>query len=101
MKQEFTMQRIRNIGIAAHIDAGKTTLSEAMLFLSGKKRRFGRVDECEAALDWMPQERERGITITAAATTIAWKGHVINSSTPQTMWISRLRWRGPSAWWTG
>ncbi len=78
MKQGFTMQRIRNIGIAAHIDAGKTTLSEAMLFLSGKKHRFGEVDEGEATLDWMPQERERGITITAAATTIAWKGHVIN-----------------------
>jgi len=72
------MQRIRNIGIAAHIDAGKTTLSEAMFFVSGKKHRFGRVDEGQATLDWMPQERERGITITAAATTIPWKGHNIN-----------------------
>ncbi|MGB9861427.1 MAG: elongation factor G [Candidatus Bipolaricaulaceae bacterium] len=72
------MQKIRNIGIAAHIDAGKTTLSEAMLFLSGKKHRFGRVDEGQATLDWMPQERERGITITAAATTIPWKDHNIN-----------------------
>jgi len=72
------MHRIRNIGIAAHIDAGKTTLSEAMLFLSGKKHRFGEVDEGQATLDWMPQERERGITITAAATTLPWKGHTVN-----------------------
>ena len=72
------MYRIRNIGIAAHIDAGKTTLSEAMLFLSGKKHRFGEVDEGQATLDWMPQERERGITITAAATTLPWKGHTVN-----------------------
>ncbi|MEN3010706.1 MAG: elongation factor G [Candidatus Bipolaricaulaceae bacterium] len=72
------MSKIRNIGIAAHIDAGKTTLSEAMLFLSGKKHRFGAVDAGEATLDWMPQERERGITITAAATTLPWKGHAIN-----------------------
>ncbi len=78
MERPFAMHRIRNIGIAAHIDAGKTTLSEAMLFLSGKKHRFGEVDEGEATLDWMPQERERGITITAAATTIAWNGHALN-----------------------
>lgn len=78
MNRGFAMQKIRNIGIAAHIDAGKTTLSEAMLFLSGKKHRFGTVDEGQATLDWMPQERERGITITAAATTIAWKDHNIN-----------------------
>lgn len=78
MHERFAIRTIRNIGIAAHIDAGKTTLSEAMLFLSGRKHRFGRVDEGQAALDWMPQERERGITITAAATTIPWKGHNIN-----------------------
>ncbi len=78
MDRRFAMPKIRNIGIAAHIDAGKTTLSEAMLFLSGKKHRFGEVDEGQAALDWMPQERERGITITAAATTIPWRGHTIN-----------------------
>ncbi|MBC7222487.1 elongation factor G [Candidatus Bipolaricaulota bacterium] len=78
MNLGISMQKIRNIGIAAHIDAGKTTLSEAMLFLSGKKHRFGRVDEGQATLDWMPQERERGITITAAATTIAWRDHHIN-----------------------
>lgn len=78
MDRGFAMRKIRNIGIAAHIDAGKTTLSEAMLFLSGKKHRFGTVDEGEATLDWMPQERERGITISAAATTIPWNGHAIN-----------------------
>lgn len=78
MERGFALERIRNIGIAAHIDAGKTTLSESMLFLSGRKHRFGEVDEGQATLDWMPQERERGITITAAATTIPWKGHAIN-----------------------
>lgn len=78
MDRRFSLQSIRNIGIAAHIDAGKTTLSEGMLFLSGKKHRFGRVDEGQASLDWMPQERERGITITAAATTISWRGHSLN-----------------------
>ncbi|MGQ9700543.1 MAG: GTP-binding protein, partial [Candidatus Bipolaricaulaceae bacterium] len=78
MDRRYALQRIRNIGIAAHIDAGKTTLSEAMLFLCGKRHRFGGVDEGQAALDWMPQERERGITITAAATTIPWRGHQIN-----------------------
>lgn len=78
MSREFVLSRIRNIGIAAHIDAGKTTLSEAMLFLCGKTHRFGEVDEGQATLDWMPQERERGITITDAATTIPWKGHTIN-----------------------
>ena len=78
MEQRSTLQRIRNIGIAAHIDAGKTTLSESMLFLSGRTHRFGAVDDGQATLDWMPQERERGITITAAATTIPWKDHLIN-----------------------
>jgi elongation factor G len=78
MQEGFALQRIRNIGIAAHIDAGKTTLSERILFLCGKTHRLGEVDEGQATLDWMPQERERGITITAAATTVGWRGHEIN-----------------------
>ena len=69
--------RIRNIGIAAHIDAGKTTVSERILFDTGVEHRFGNVDEGTTVLDWMQEERERGITITAAATTVPWRDHRI------------------------
>ena len=67
----------RNIGIAAHIDAGKTTLSERILVTTGKERRVGRVDEGTAVLDWMEQERERGITIVSAATSVYWQEHLV------------------------
>jgi elongation factor G len=70
--------RVRNIGIAAHIDAGKTTVSERILFDSGVEHRMGNVDEGTTVLDWMQEERERGITITAAATALPWKGCHIN-----------------------
>ncbi len=70
--------RVRNIGIVAHIDAGKTTVSERFLFHSGRIHKLGEVHDGEAQMDWMPQERERGITITAAATTIAWRGFDIH-----------------------
>ncbi len=73
-----TSRHIRNIGIIAHIDAGKTTVSERLLFYTGKEHRIGAVDEGTAALDWMPQEQERGITITAAATTLFWRNHRLN-----------------------
>ncbi|MCY2958684.1 MAG: elongation factor G [Planctomycetota bacterium] len=69
--------RIRNIGIAAHIDAGKTTVSERILFDTGVEHRFGNVDEGTTVLDWMQEERERGITITAAATSVPWRDHRI------------------------
>ncbi len=68
----------RNIGIVAHIDSGKTTVSERILYFTGRIHRTGEVDDGETSLDWMEQERERGITITAAATTVEWRGHRIN-----------------------
>jgi len=72
------VEKIRNIGIVAHIDAGKTTVTERFLHHSGKIHRVGEVHDGESALDWMPQERERGITITAAATTFEWNGREIH-----------------------
>ena len=78
MPREYSLERTRNIGIIAHIDAGKTTVSERVLFYTGKKHKIGEVHEGEATMDWMEQERERGITITAAATTCFWKDHRIN-----------------------
>jgi len=78
MPREYTLDKTRNIGIAAHIDAGKTTVSERVLFYTGKKHKIGEVHEGAATMDWMEQERERGITITSAATTCFWKNHRIN-----------------------
>ena len=72
------ISRVRNIGIAAHIDAGKTTTSERILYYTGSNYKVGEVHEGTATMDWMEQERERGITITSAATTCAWKDHIIN-----------------------
>lgn len=77
MKRTVPIERVRNIGIMAHIDAGKTTCTERILFYSGKSYKLGEVHEGSAQMDWMPQERERGITITAAATTIEWRGHQV------------------------
>src|SRR5918993_1461906 len=67
------LQQFRNIGIIAHIDAGKTTTTEGILYRTGRVHKIGEVHEGEATMDWMPQERERGITITAAATTLEWR----------------------------
>ena len=78
MPREYSLEQTRNIGIIAHIDAGKTTVSERVLFYTGRKHKIGEVHEGDTTMDWMEQERERGITITAAATTCFWKGHRIN-----------------------
>src|SRR5574344_2018069 len=78
MPREYSLEKTRNIGIAAHIDAGKTTCSERVLFYTGKKHKIGEVHEGAATMDWMEQEQERGITITSAATTCFWKNHRIN-----------------------
>jgi elongation factor G len=78
MSADVCIQRLRNIGIMAHIDAGKTTVTERILFYTGRTHRIGEVHDGQATMDWMAQEQERGITITSAATTTTWRDHRIN-----------------------
>ncbi|MBS3950313.1 MAG: GTP-binding protein, partial [Peptococcaceae bacterium] len=78
MPREFALDRVRNIGIMAHIDAGKTTTTERILYYTGKTHKLGEVHEGAATMDWMVQEQERGITITSAATTCQWRDCQIN-----------------------
>ena len=78
MARKVSLDMTRNVGIMAHIDAGKTTTTERILFYTGVERKIGEVHEGQATMDWMEQEQERGITITSAATTCFWKGHRIN-----------------------
>lgn len=78
MPREFTLDKTRNIGIMAHIDAGKTTTTERILYYTGKIHKIGETHDGASQMDWMEQEQERGITITSAATTASWKGHRVN-----------------------
>src|SRR5665811_2278846 len=78
MSNNAELAKTRNIGIMAHIDAGKTTTTERILYYTGINYKLGEVHEGNATMDWMEQEQERGITITSAATTTLWKGHRIN-----------------------
>ena len=75
---KYTLDKYRNIGIMAHIDAGKTTTTERVLYYTGKSHKIGEVHDGAATMDWMEQEQERGITITSAATTCFWQDHRIN-----------------------
>ena len=99
MPRETPINRYRNIGIVAHVDAGKTTTTERVLFYTGLSHKIGEVHDGAATMDWMAQEQERGITITSAATTTFWQGtqvqfdqHELTSSIPLAMSTSRLRW---------
>jgi elongation factor G len=78
MPRSFPLEKTRNIGIMAHIDAGKTTTTERILYYTGRTHKMGEVHEGAAVMDWMEQEQERGITITSAATTASWHDHRIN-----------------------
>ena len=78
MPREFPLEKVRNIGIIAHIDAGKTTTTERILYYTGRIHKIGEVHDGATTTDWMPQERERGITITAAATYCKWRDCQIN-----------------------
>jgi elongation factor G len=78
MAKPSKLERVRNIGVVAHIDAGKTTVTERFLFYSGRIHKIGEVHEGDTQMDWMPEERERGITITAAATTFSWRDHELH-----------------------
>ena len=78
MARKTPLNRYRNIGICAHVDAGKTTTTERVLFYTGISHKIGEVHDGAAVMDWMEQEQERGITITSAATTCSWNKHTIN-----------------------
>ena len=97
--REYPLERTRNIGIMAHIDAGKTTLTERILFYTGRNYKIGDTHEGTATMDWMEQEQERGITITSAATTCHWNDNRINIiDTPGH--VDCVYWMALFAYWT-
>ena len=99
MARDFPLQRVRNIGIAAHIDAGKTTTTERILFYSGVVHKIGEVHDGAAVTDWMAQERERGITITAAAISTSWQDTESILLIPLDTLTSLLRWKDQCVYW--
>ena len=107
MARKVSLENTRNIGIMAHIDAGKTTTTERILYYTGVNYKIGETHDGTATMDWMAQEQERGITITSAATTCYWKGTRTSSrrpartsSTPRATSTSPLRSSVPCAFWT-
>jgi len=87
MMKKSNINRIRNIGIIAHIDAGKTTVTERVLYYTGRSHKIGEVHNGEAVMDWMPDEQERGITITSAVTTCLWKDCEIHIIDTHRLWF--------------
>ena len=100
MAREYSLENTRNFGIMAHIDAGKTTTSERILFYTGKNYKIGETHDGSATMDWMAQEQERGITITSAATTCLWKGCRLNYIDTRATLTSALRSSVPCVFWT-
>lgn len=91
MPRQYSLEKTRNIGIMAHIDAGKTTTTERILYYTGVNYKIGETHEGTATMDWMEQEQERGITITSAATTCHWRNTRINIIDPRVMLTSPLK----------
>ena len=100
MPREYSLEKTRNIGIMAHIDAGKTTTTERILYYTGVNYKIGDTHDGTATMDWMEQEQERGITITSAATTCHWKDHRINIIDTRVTLTSPLRYSVPCAYST-
>ena len=101
MPRKVTLENTRNIGIMAHIDAGKTTTTERILYYTGVNYKIGETHEGTATMDWMEQEQERGITITSAATTCYWKGSKNQfPQTPPVTWTSLWKWSVLCVCWT-